>query len=178
LRTGGCYHEYGLGTDSPEVQFSHLPGEPESCQAAHAVHSYFTRYHKRHLPADRRPTTTGSTTPCATGYLQELNTFLHNADSGVDQWLRGAGPEDAPCLPPLRPADRRFQHVILDGGGRGWNDFFQQGPSTARSFTCSTTQQNRSRWPNRRLSTKLLGCFQVDKAFEEGGGIRTNSLLS
>ncbi|MBT2556403.1 hypothetical protein J7E24_01255 [Hymenobacter sp. ISL-91] len=172
LRTGGPhFHEYGLGQDSPEIQFSHLPDETREIVAKQLTQFlYFTRYHKQHLPTDKAPYHDNLKLDYALRnepIFKELNTFLHGADSGVDQWLQ----ELAQNRRAFRPFDLQtddFNAMILGKPvEKKWNDFFNKGLS--HNYLLDSLNKTEKSLAEPDSFRKLLNLFYqvTDKAFEE-----------
>ncbi|UYZ58610.1 FtsZ/tubulin family protein [Hymenobacter latericus] len=92
LRSNGpLHHEYGLGADTAEVQFQHLPDETKEQVAQHLTQLlYFTKYHRQHMGSDEAPYAKNLNLQYAQKnepIFRQLDAFLHSSDFGVDAWL-------------------------------------------------------------------------------------------
>ncbi|MBG8553169.1 hypothetical protein [Hymenobacter guriensis] len=172
LRSGAPhFHEYGLGGDSMEVQFGHLPDETRELVAKHLTQMlYFSRYHKQHLPTDKAPYHDNLKLDYALRnepIFRELNNLLHSPEFGIDQWLQ----ELSQNRRAFRPFDLNTDDFNAMIAGKPvekkWNDFFNKGLSHNWLLDNLNKADKSINEPDN--FKKLLALFYdvTDKAFEE-----------
>ncbi|MBC6991499.1 MULTISPECIES: hypothetical protein [Hymenobacter] len=169
--SGTQFHEYGLGTDAQEIQFSHLPDESREIVAKHLTQLlYFTRYHKQHLATDKAPYHDNLNLDYAMRnepIFRELSNFLHSPEFGVDEWLK----ELSQNRRAFRPFDLTTDdfNVMIAGKPveKKWNDFFNKGLS--HNYLLDSLNKAEKTIAEPDSFRKMLALFYdvTDKAFEE-----------
>ncbi|MBO3271089.1 hypothetical protein [Hymenobacter defluvii] len=171
LRSGPHFHEYGLESDAPEIQFAHLPTETREIVAERLTQLlYFTRYHKQHLPTDKAPYFDTLNLDYALRnepIFKELNTFLHSPEFGVDEWLKELA-QNRRAFRPFDLSTDDFNAMILGKPvEKKWNEFFNKGLSHNYFLNKLNDASKGNAEPDN--FRKLLALFYdvTEKGFEE-----------
>ncbi|GAA3946905.1 hypothetical protein [Hymenobacter algoricola] len=172
LRNGAPhFHEYGLGTDTQDLNFSHLPDESRELIAKHLTQLlYFSRYHKQHLPTDKAPYHDNLNLTHALRnepIFKELNNFLHSPEYGVDEWLKELS-QNRRAFRPFDLTTDDFNAMIAGKPvEKKWNDFFNKGLSQNYFLNQLNDAAKSIQEPD--SFRKLVALFDqvTDKAFEE-----------